>query len=69
MEVEAQASCRALGRQVETYIRRMGQPRVAALDATTAILICQWRGEASARRCKTTVWQQQIRQERGEGLE
>lgn len=45
MEVEAQASCRALGRQVETYIRRMGQPRVAALDATTAILICQWWGK------------------------
>lgn len=44
MEVEAQASCRALGRQVETCVRRMGQPRVAALDATTAILIRQWWG-------------------------
>lgn len=43
-EVEAQASCCTLGHQVETSMRRMGQLRVAALDATTAILISQWWG-------------------------
>lgn len=40
-EVEAQASCCALGRQVETSMRRTGRLRVAALDATMAILIDQ----------------------------
>lgn len=44
-EVEGQASCCALGCQVETSIRRMGQWKVAALDAATALLICQrWGG-------------------------